>query len=75
MIVAINPDPELQTPEHALDLVIVQLLFDSDWTQIPNNPLTVEKSAEYATWRQQLRDFPATWTPSNVANLPDPPTP
>lgn len=75
MIVAINPDPELQTPEQALDLVIVQLLFDSDWTQIPNNPLSVEKSAEYATWRQQLRDFPATWAPSNVANLPDPPTP
>ncbi len=75
MLVPINPDLELQTPEQALDLVIIQLLFDSDWTQIPNNPLTVEQSAEYATWRQQLRDFPTTWIPSDVADLPDPPAP
>lgn len=75
MIVPINPDLEFQTLENALDQVIVQMLYESDWTQIPNNPLAPEKSAEWATWRQQLRDFPDTWVPSNEADLPDPPLP
>ena len=34
------------------------LLYASDWTQIPNNPLTAEKQAEWATYRQELRDIP-----------------
>jgi hypothetical protein len=33
------------------------LLYKSDWTQIPGNPLTDEKRAEWATYRQQLRDL------------------
>jgi hypothetical protein len=39
--------------------VIIQrnaLLYESDWTQIPNNPLTPEKQEEWAVYRQQLRD-------------------
>jgi len=75
MIVAINPDPDYQTPEQVLDLVIENLLYESDWTQIPNSPLTPAKVTEWATWRQSLRLFPATWTPSDQADLPDPPTP
>jgi len=75
MIIPINPDLEFQTLENALDQVLVQMLYESDWTQIPNNPLTPQKSAEWATWRQQLRDFPDTWIPSNEADLPDPPLP
>lgn len=35
-----------------------QLLFESDWTQIPNNPLTAEQQAAWATYRQELRDIP-----------------
>ena len=35
-----------------------KLLFSTDWTQIPNNPLTSEKQAEWATYRQELRDIP-----------------
>jgi hypothetical protein len=35
-----------------------KLLTDSDWTQIPNNPLTSEQQAAWATYRQQLRDVP-----------------
>lgn len=50
-------------------------LSDSDWTQIPNNPLTPEYSAEWAVYRQELRDFMNTWTPSNEADLPDKPLP
>jgi hypothetical protein len=34
-----------------------QLLFDSDWTQIPNNPLTAQQQTNWATYRQQLRDI------------------
>jgi hypothetical protein len=34
-----------------------QLLQLSDWTQIPNNPLTLQKQAEWAEYRQNLRDM------------------
>jgi hypothetical protein len=35
-----------------------QLLQASDWTQIPNSPLTAEQQAVWATYRQALRDVP-----------------
>ena len=34
-----------------------KLLNESDWTQIPNNPLTTEIQQEWALYRQQLRDI------------------
>lgn len=34
-----------------------QLLSQSDWTQIPNNPLTPAKQQEWAVYRQELRDI------------------
>lgn len=36
------------------------LLEESDWTQSPDSPLTTEKKTEWATYRQALRDVPAT---------------
>lgn len=33
-----------------------KLLSSTDWTQLPNNPLTVEKQTAWATYRQALRD-------------------
>lgn len=33
------------------------LLQESDWTQIPNNPLTIEQQQEWENYRQQLRDI------------------
>lgn len=33
------------------------MLFGSDWTQLPNNPLTTEQQAAWATYRQELRDI------------------
>lgn len=36
------------------------LLKDSDWTQLPNNPLTAEKQEEWNVYRQKLRDIPKT---------------
>ena len=36
------------------------LLAECDWTQSPDSPLTTEKKTEWATYRQALRDVPAT---------------
>jgi hypothetical protein len=33
-----------------------KLLSSTDWTQLPNGPLTAEKQAAWATYRQALRD-------------------
>lgn len=41
-------------------------LVDSDWTQTLDAPLTDSKKAEWATYRQQLRDLPSnTSDPAN----------
>lgn len=45
----------------------------SDWTQMPDSPLSDEQRQAWAVYRQQLRDFPATWTPATTADFPDPP--
>lgn len=74
MIVYIGGDTA-QEQTYNCSFYIKGLLYESDWTQIPNNPLTPEYSAEWAVYRQELRDFMATWTPSNEADLPDPPKP
>lgn len=34
-------------------------LAETDWTQLPDAPLTVEQVAAWRTYRQQLRDLPA----------------
>jgi hypothetical protein len=40
------------------EAIRIDLLYKSDWTQIPNNPLTAEQQAAWATYRQELRDIP-----------------
>jgi hypothetical protein len=45
-------------------------LSRSDWTQLPD---ATADAAAWATYRQQLRDFPATWTPAETLDFPDPP--
>ena len=47
-----------------------RLLKESDWTQVADAP--VDRQA-WATYRQTLRDFPATWTASPTADFPDTP--
>ena len=47
-----------------------RLLAESDWTQLPDTP--VDRAA-WATYRQALRDFPATWTPGPTVTFPDKP--
>ena len=42
------------------------LLAASDWTQMPDSPLSDSKKQEWAIYRQSLRDLPAnTLDPSN----------
>jgi hypothetical protein len=48
-----------------------RLLAVSDWTQTHDDP--TGKRDEWATYRQQLRDFPSTWTVGPTAEFPDPP--
>jgi len=54
-----------------------QRLAESDWTQMPDSPLTDEKKATWAVYRQALRDFPNTYTGEPDANwrsvFPSPP--
>jgi hypothetical protein len=45
-----------------------QLLSDSDWTQMPDSPLTDEAKALWVTYRTSLRDLTAH---ENWPNLED----
>ena len=47
-----------------------RLLSESDWTQLPD--AQCDKAA-WATYRQALRDFPATWEPAETADFPEAP--
>ncbi|RBO82638.1 tail fiber assembly protein [Marinomonas aquiplantarum] len=42
-----------------------QLLVESDYTQMPDSPLSDEKKKEWADYRQALRDIP------NIYDNPD----
>lgn len=47
-----------------------RLLEESDWALMPDAPTNKEA---WAAYRQALRDFPATWVPSEEANFPNKP--
>lgn len=52
------------------------LLQSSDWTQTVDSPLTVSKKAEWATYRQQLRDMPETFaTATSISEVTTPQAP
>ena len=50
--------------KHLIDTMLAlrnirgNLLKDSDWTQLSDSPLSDSKKAEWAAYRQVLRDFP-----------------
>lgn len=51
-----------------------KLLYATDWTQIPNGPLTTTQQEAWATYRQELRDIPEqSGYPFNVI-WPTPPS-
>ena len=43
-------------------------LMTTDWTQLADAPVTEAKKTEWATYRQELRDYPAQ--ASKVSELP-----
>lgn len=47
-----------------------RLLVACDWTQLPDAPVDRDS---WATYRQQLRDFPSTWTPAPTVTFPTAP--
>ena len=47
------------------------LLAQSDWAMHTDAP--TDKTA-WGAYRQALRDFPAKWKPSEIANFPEQPT-
>ncbi len=49
-----------------------QLLSESDWTQLPDSPLTNQKQTEWQTYRQALRDVTIQPNPFTI-NWPTPP--
>ena len=57
----------------------LELLISSDWTQLSaGNPLSSSKKSAWKTYRQKLRDLPATITELNDSKgidlvWPDPP--
>lgn len=42
------------------------LLQESDWTQMPDSPLSDAKKTEWASYRQALRDLPSSYTNSDT---------
>lgn len=48
-------------------------LRESDWTQLPDAPVTASERAEWTSYRQALRDLPETVPDPTAARLPNPP--
>ena len=48
-------------------------LLESDWSQYADSPLSDSKKAEWATYRQALRDLPATSPNANAVTWPTEP--
>ena len=71
---------EAWTQEHKVDQWIRNprnnCLYGCDWTQGGDSPLSPEKKAEWAKYRQQLRDLPQVYAdiqhPSEIV-IPTPP--
>jgi hypothetical protein len=61
------------SPEHQVRRFRDAQLRASDWTQMPDSPLTDAQRQAWAVYRQALRDFPASWVPGPVAEFPDSP--
>ena len=50
------------------------LLRESYWTQFTDSPLTDSKKTEWKTYRQSLRDLPATESDPENATIPTKPS-
>ena len=60
----IPTESEIETEQNLLTLSVFRefrnkLLAKSDWTQVPDSPLSDSKKTEWQTYRQALRDMPS----------------
>jgi len=53
-------------------LIRDDLLRKSDWSQLPDSPLTENIKEKYKVYRQKLRDLPALYVDPKDVVLPDP---
>lgn len=80
MIVSIVPPDLVQDQEKLFQFLRLERnsrLMESDWTQLPDSPLSAEEKDEWSAYRQALRDLTTTITFINTSGLvdfPDPPT-
>ena len=51
----------------------ISMLQESDWTQLPDSPLTEEQRLAWVDYRQELRDLPQVSNPRLVEDWPTPP--
>ena len=68
------PAPYEPTAEEIFRAERETLLIRSDWTQLPDNQLSDSKKAEWATYRQALRDLPANTSDYANPTWPTEPT-
>lgn len=45
-------------------------ISQTDWTQMPDSPLPVDKKTEFAAYRQALRDIPQTFKKPDEVDWP-----
>jgi len=69
MIYELEPEENGHTYSEQMRTIRNLLLNASDWTQTVDDP--TGNAAAWATYRQQLRDAPATWTPGPTWNAPE----
>ncbi|KIF50963.1 tail fiber assembly protein [Vibrio owensii] len=50
-----------------------ELIAKTDWTQVPDVPLTESKKTEFANYRQSLRDIPQNYSHPDDIVWPDMP--
>jgi len=62
-------EPEAENAATSIRRHRAHLLKSSDWTQMPDSPLSDEKKGEWATYRQALRELPQTF--ADAASLED----
>lgn len=48
-------------------------LRETDWTQMPDSPLSAADKAKWATYRRSLRDLPANTPDPHSPKWPTPP--
>tara|TARA_R100000388_G_scaffold94037_1_gene80084 strand:+ start:2101 stop:2550 length:450 start_codon:yes stop_codon:yes gene_type:complete len=63
-VVFIEKQPKVETVEDTLAMLRQdrdRILESTDWTQNADSPLSDSKKAEWATYRQALRDLPNTY--------------